>query len=113
MDVDAALQSQIRNIETTYGKPLDYWFAVIDSSGLTKHTEVVAMLKGDHGSRMAPRTACRCWPGNAPTLAQPHRRTRPTPSTPVRKPGSGRCTMPSLARSAYLVPSISPQRRAT
>jgi len=49
MDVDAALQSQIRNIETTYGKPLDYWFAVIDSSGLTKHTEVVAMLKGDYG----------------------------------------------------------------
>jgi hypothetical protein len=49
MDVDAALQSQIRNIETTYGKPLDYWFAVVDSSGLTKHTEVVAMLKADHG----------------------------------------------------------------
>jgi len=49
MDVDAALQSQIRNIETTYGKPLDHWFAVIDASGLTKHNEVVAMLKGDHG----------------------------------------------------------------
>ena len=49
MDVDAALQSQIRNIETTYGKPLDYWFAVIDASGLAKHNEVVAMLKGDHG----------------------------------------------------------------
>jgi hypothetical protein len=49
MDVDAALQSQIRNIETTYGKPLDYWFTVIDSSGLTKHTEVVAMLKTDYG----------------------------------------------------------------
>ena len=49
MDVDAALQTQIRNIETTYGKPLDYWFAVIDASGLTKHNEVVAMLKADHG----------------------------------------------------------------
>ena len=49
MDVDAALQSQIRNIETTYGKPLDHWFAVIDASGLAKHNEVVAMLKGDHG----------------------------------------------------------------
>jgi hypothetical protein len=49
MDVDAALQSQIRNIETTYGKPLDHWFAVIDSSGLTKHNQVVAMLKADHG----------------------------------------------------------------
>ncbi len=31
MDVDAALQSQIRNIETTYGKPFDHWFAVVDS----------------------------------------------------------------------------------
>ena len=49
MDVDAASQSQIRNIETTYGKPLDYWFAVVDSSGLSKHNEVVAMLKSDHG----------------------------------------------------------------
>src|SRR5215469_2703539 len=49
MDVDAALQSQIRNIEATYGKPLDHWFAVIDASGLTKHNQVVAMLKADHG----------------------------------------------------------------
>ena len=49
MDVDAALQSQIRNIETTYGKSLDHWFAVIDASGLTKHNQVVAMLKADHG----------------------------------------------------------------
>jgi hypothetical protein len=49
MDVDAALQTQIRNIETTYGKPLDHWFAVIDASRLTKHNEVVAMLKTDHG----------------------------------------------------------------
>ena len=49
MDVDAALQTQIRNIETTYGKPLDHWFAVIDASGLTKHNQVVAMIKADHG----------------------------------------------------------------
>ncbi|MDR3036264.1 MAG: DUF4287 domain-containing protein [Kitasatospora sp.] len=49
MDVDAALQSQIRNIETTYGQPLDHWFAIIDASGLTKHNQVVAMLKADHG----------------------------------------------------------------
>ncbi len=49
MDVDAAIQSQIRNIEATYGKPLDYWFTVIDTSDLTKHNQVVAMLKADHG----------------------------------------------------------------
>ena len=44
MDVDAALQSQIRNIETRYGRPLSEWFGLIAASGLTKHTEVVAML---------------------------------------------------------------------
>jgi hypothetical protein len=49
MDVDAALQSQIRNIEATYGKPLDHWFAVIDGAGLTKHNEIVAMMKAEHG----------------------------------------------------------------
>jgi FAD/FMN-containing dehydrogenase len=49
MDVDAAVQSQIRNIEATYDKPLDHWFAVIDASGLAKHNQVVAMLKADHG----------------------------------------------------------------
>jgi hypothetical protein len=49
MDVDAALQSQIRNIEATYGQPLGHWLAVIDASGLTRHSEVVAMLKADHG----------------------------------------------------------------
>ena len=59
MDVDAALQSQIRNIETTYGKPLDHWFAVIDASGLTKHNQVVAMLKADHG--LAHGAAHRVW----------------------------------------------------
>ena len=37
MDVDAAVQSQIRNIEATYDKPLDHWFAVIDASDLAKH----------------------------------------------------------------------------
>jgi len=37
MDVGAALRSQVRNIEATYGKPLDYWFGVIEASGLTKH----------------------------------------------------------------------------
>jgi hypothetical protein len=49
VDVDAALQSQIRNIESTYGQPLGHCFNVIDASGLTKHTEVVALLKAKHG----------------------------------------------------------------
>lgn len=44
-----ALQTQIRNIEATYGRPLREWFVLIEDSGLTKHTEVVALLKTKHG----------------------------------------------------------------
>jgi Domain of unknown function (DUF4287)/Domain of unknown function (DUF5655) len=47
--VEEGLQAQIRNIEATYGKPIDEWLAIIAASGLTKHTEVVAMLKSDYG----------------------------------------------------------------
>jgi hypothetical protein len=47
--VEDGIAAQIRNIETRYGKPLSEWFGVIAASGLTKHPEVVAMLKTDYG----------------------------------------------------------------
>jgi hypothetical protein len=47
--VQQGLQAQIRNIEATYGKPISDWIAIISASGLTKHTDVVAMLKNDYG----------------------------------------------------------------
>ncbi len=47
--VDAGLQAQIRNIEATYGRTMPEWFAIIAASGKTKHTDVVAMLKTEHG----------------------------------------------------------------
>jgi hypothetical protein len=56
-DVDAALQTQIRNIEQTYGHPVAYWVTVIDGSGLSKHTEVVAFLKNEHGLKHGCRTS--------------------------------------------------------
>jgi Domain of unknown function (DUF5655)/Domain of unknown function (DUF4287) len=46
---EEGIQSQIRNIEATYGRPLKVWFDVIVASGRTKHSEIVAMLKADHG----------------------------------------------------------------
>jgi hypothetical protein len=46
---DQGLQAQIRNIEATYGKPIPEWVAIISASGLTKHTDVIAMLKKDYG----------------------------------------------------------------
>ena len=47
--VEEGLQAQIRNIEATYGKPIREWLAIIDASGLTKHTDIVNMLKNDYG----------------------------------------------------------------
>jgi predicted transport protein len=47
--VEEGLQAQIRNIEATYGKPMREWIAIVADSGLTKHTDVVRMLKTDYG----------------------------------------------------------------
>jgi hypothetical protein len=47
--VEDGIAAQIRNIEASYGRPLSDWFAVIADSELTKHNDVVAMLKSVHG----------------------------------------------------------------
>ncbi len=47
--VEQGLQAQIRNIEATYGRTIDAWIEVIRESGLRRHGEIVAMLKGDYG----------------------------------------------------------------
>ena len=47
--VEQGLQSQIRNIEATYGRPIDEWIEIIRTSGLTRHGEIVAMLKTEYG----------------------------------------------------------------
>jgi hypothetical protein len=47
--VEEGLRAQIRNIEATYGKPVSAWLAIIAASGLTKHTDIVNMLKSDYG----------------------------------------------------------------
>jgi hypothetical protein len=46
---DEGIAAQIRNIEARYGKPMPEWLVLIAASGLVKHTEVVAMLKTEHG----------------------------------------------------------------
>ena len=47
--VEEGIAAQVRNIEARYGRPMSEWFGLIAASGLTKHTEVVAMLKADYG----------------------------------------------------------------
>ena len=36
-------------IEKEYGKPIDEWMQLIAASPLTKHSELVAWLKTEHG----------------------------------------------------------------
>ena len=58
--VQQGLQAQIRNIEATYGKPMSDWMAIISASGLTKHTDVVTMLKKDYGMTHGATPSASC-----------------------------------------------------
>ncbi|MDQ6789317.1 MAG: DUF5655 domain-containing protein [Candidatus Dormibacteraeota bacterium] len=46
---EEGIQSQLRNIESSYGRSIDQLVADVAGSGLTKHSEVVAMLKQRYG----------------------------------------------------------------
>ena len=43
--IKQAVANQLKNVEEKTGKKLDEWKSIINSSGLTKHGEIVAMLK--------------------------------------------------------------------
>ncbi|HSK12910.1 MAG TPA: DUF4287 domain-containing protein [Phnomibacter sp.] len=47
--VEKALQTQLANIEKATGKDLAAWKAFLESSGLSKHGELVNYLKEKHG----------------------------------------------------------------
>lgn len=48
-DVQKALATQIRNIETRTGKTLAQLKSLVQGSGLSKHSEIVSMLKSELG----------------------------------------------------------------
>jgi hypothetical protein len=48
-DLDAATQTQISNLEASSGRSMDEWVALVGSSGLEKHGQIVAWLKSEHG----------------------------------------------------------------
>ncbi len=49
MDIDKAIETQLANIEKRTGKTLAQLETIIRNSGLSKHGELVAMLKADLG----------------------------------------------------------------
>jgi hypothetical protein len=46
---EEGMASLIRNLEAKTGKTIDAWIAIARGSGLTKHGQIVAFLKKDHG----------------------------------------------------------------
>jgi predicted transport protein len=48
-DLDEAVRTQIRNIETNSGRSMDDWVELVRSSGRTRHGEIMAWLKSEHG----------------------------------------------------------------
>jgi predicted transport protein len=70
--VDEGLESQIRTIEEKYGKSLSEWIAIVKKSGITKHSEIVAMLKSQYGMThgAAHRIALKAREADAASIVQ-------------------------------------------
>ena len=47
--VEEAVQKQAQNIATRTGRPFEEWVALARASGKTKHGEILAWLKSEHG----------------------------------------------------------------
>ena len=71
--VEEGLKSQLRNIEIATGRSVDDWIALIRASGLTRHSQIVAMLKADHGLShgAANRLALTALAADAPVAQDP------------------------------------------
>ncbi len=71
MDVSAAIQSQIANLEAKTGKSFAEWLTIARSSGFSKHGEIVKFLKETHGigHGYANLVAMRSLEANAPPPA--------------------------------------------
>jgi Domain of unknown function (DUF4287) len=41
--------SYFPSIEKTYGKPMSYWFDLVNAKTAMKHMEIVNWLKSEHG----------------------------------------------------------------
>ena len=48
-DLDAAVATQLRNIEQSTGRTVADWAAIVAEAGPTKHGEIIAHLKSAHG----------------------------------------------------------------
>jgi hypothetical protein len=47
--LEDAVQTQIRNIERSTGRSMADWVTLVDASGVSKHGDIIAWLKSEHG----------------------------------------------------------------
>jgi hypothetical protein len=66
--LDDAVATQVANIEATSGRTIAQWTTEISEAGLTKHGEMIAWLKSEHGFTHgnANLVATRARQGDAP-----------------------------------------------
>ena len=67
------IAAQIRNIEQAYGKPVSAWIDLVTASRLSRHPDIVAMLKTEHGMThgAAHRVALLARDASMPSPADP------------------------------------------
>jgi len=89
---EEGIATQIRNIEARYGKTTAQWSAIIAASGVTRHQDVVALLKTGHGMPhgAAHRISLTARQKAAPGAATPGPPSPATPENPVSALYSGR-----------------------
>ena len=89
---EEGIATQIRNIEARYGKTMAQWSAIVAASGLTKHQDVVALLKTEHGlpHGAAHRISLTARQQSTPGSATPGPASPATPEDPVSALYTGR-----------------------
>ncbi len=68
--LDDALQSQMRNIEQATGRSMDAWVALVQATGMERHSEIVAWLKDVHGFSHGNANLVALRARNGPTASE-------------------------------------------
>ena len=89
---EEGIATQIRNIEARYGKTMAQWSAIVAASGLTRHQDVVGLLKAEHGlpHGAAHRISLTARQQSTPGSATPGPASPATPEDPVSALYTGR-----------------------
>jgi hypothetical protein len=87
MDIDKALETQLRNLQQRSGRTLEQLYDAIRASGLARHGEIVAMLKRDFAMGH----------GDANLVAHSYRAAASPPTASTSSPPSASSSLPRVA----------------